>query len=101
MQKSGCGGGARIPTTHAKLPILEGEKLFDMRIVVDRSIIEAFLMGGRAVFTEKWSTAKGEAPETFVSLTSNFATTASANVWSMGCGWTEEPWCAKPPCAGM
>ena len=35
-------------TRATQVPVLKGENNFDMRILVDRSIIEAFMMGGRS-----------------------------------------------------
>ena len=78
-------------TTYAAVPILPGETSFDMRILVDRSMIEAFFMGGRAVFTMAHAPMDGGAPPTFVNLISrNVSTDASVEVLSMSCGWTAD-----------
>eukprot|EP01046_Picozoa_sp_COSAG06_P045352 COSAG06_NODE_6257_length_3011_cov_2.619849_1_plen_229_part_10 len=109
--------------THGQFPIFPGETQLDFRVLCDRSIVEAFLMGGRGVFSQgtndafpgsgnrTWSPGGGSNsnlslskayPTAVQAVAGGTETTiASVQVYSMGCGWTEQPWCATPPCRGM
>lgn len=42
-----CGGPVTDHPTSVKFAILKGETTLDVRVLVDRSVIEAFVMGGR------------------------------------------------------
>ena len=49
-----CGAGSS-GVAQATFPILKGETKVDIRVLVDRSIIEVFIMGGRVVFTKGYN----------------------------------------------
>ena len=100
--------------TAGSFPIFKDEREVDFRVLCDRSIVEAFLMGGRAVFSQGTNGAfPGSANKTwdgdlrygYPTAVQIFAggveTTASAAAYAMGCGWVDEPWCAMPPCPGI
>ena len=100
--------------TTGSFPIFKDEREVDFRVLCDRSIVEAFLMGGRAVFAAGTNGAfpgstnltwDGDLHYGYPTAVQIFAggveTIASAAVYSMGCGWVDEPWCAKPPCPGI
>ena len=83
----------------AAFPILKGETTLDIRVLVDRSIVEAFIMGGRVVFSKTYNPAVLYVPDTHVAVHSwdtSAALSASADVFSMGCGWTQEPYQPHP-----
>ena len=42
-----CGGPSTDHPTTVSFPILKGETVVDIRLLVDRSVVEAFVMGGR------------------------------------------------------
>jgi len=107
----GHGYGHRTTGT---FQIFKEEREVDFRVLCDRSIVEAFLMGGRAVFSETTDDAfpgsnnqtwDGDLrygyPTAVQIFASGVETIASAVVYAMGCGWVDEPWCAKPPCPGI
>merc|ERR1712039_348044 len=82
--------------TTATFPILKGEQL-SLRVLVDRSFVEVFVMGGRVVFTKTYTPSVLYVPDTIVALHSwGVSATASAEVFSMGCGWTEQPYQPNP-----
>ena len=70
-------------------PVLKGETL-DVRVLVDRAIVEVFLMGGRTSFVA--SKVAYDPETTAVHLFNNGATEVVAknvSVFGMGCGWTD------------
>ena len=93
-----CGSGSE-GLVQASFPILNGEAALDLRILVDRSVVEVFVQGGRAVFSKTFAPsviyvsdihvavhAFGDAPLTLETI----------DVHSMGCGWTDPPWQPHP-----
>ena len=83
--------------TFADLLFNRGETTLDIRLLVDRSIVEAFVMGGRAVFSKVYAPALLMVPDTHVSLQAwGGPLTADVEVHSMGCGWTAEPYQTNP-----
>jgi len=107
----GNGYGHRTTGT---FQIFKEEREVDFRVLCDRSIVEAFLMGGRAVFSASTNDAfpgsnnqtwDGDLRHGYPTAVQIFAggveTIASAVAYAMGCGWVDEPWCAKPPCPGI
>jgi sucrose-6-phosphate hydrolase SacC (GH32 family) len=91
-----CGSGSG-DLRQAPFPILKGEAALDMRILVDRSIVEVFVMGGRAVFSKTYNPAVLYVPDTNIALQAwGTAVTASVDVHSMGCGWTNPPYQPHP-----
>ena len=110
---TGWGHGYGHRTT-GRFPIFKGEREVDFRVLVDRSIVEAFLMGGRGVFSQgtngafpgssnqTWDADLHHGYPTAVQIFASGAETmANVAVHSMGCGWVDEPWCARPPCPGI
>ena len=94
-----CGSGSE-GLTHASFAILANETLLDIRILVDRSIVEVFIMGGRVVFSKTYSPSVLYVPDTHVAVHAwgdvSPLTLASADVFSMGCGWTDPPYQPNP-----
>ena len=84
--------------------MLPGETTVDVRILVDRSIVEIFIMGGRIVFTQAAVTSVYNDPYHIPALTSDTAVSlhtgtplaVSYNVYYMGCGWDEIPYTDHP-----
>merc|ERR1712151_120514 len=70
-------------------PILPGETSLDVRILVDRSIVEFFVSGGRAVYTARYYPEPGSGGNIVVVANTDTAF-LSAKVYEMGCGWTAE-----------
>lgn len=91
-------GSSSAGLVSAIFPILKGETVLDIRIMVDRSIVEVFVMGGRAVFTKSYNPAVFYIPDTNVAVQAwgAAALTASVDVFSMGCGWTNPPYQPHP-----
>ena len=52
----------------AALLLNRGETTLDIRLLVDRSIVEAFVMGGRVVFYKVYAPALLMVPDTQVAL---------------------------------
>jgi hypothetical protein len=86
------GGGAAT----SKFSIFKGETVVDMRLLVDRSIVEAFIMGGRTVFTKTFGPPQIPDTNVVVEAAGADATANSVEVWSMGCGWTAVPYQPNP-----
>lgn len=94
-----CGGGIDAGDRAARVnfPILQGETTLDIRILVDRSIVEVFVMGGRAVFTKDYNPKLLYIPDTNIALQAwGTEIRASVDVFSMGCGWTNPPYQPNP-----
>jgi len=91
-----CAAVGSPRATMATFPILKGEEL-SLRVLVDRSVVEVFVMGGRVVFTKTYNPSVLYVPDTNVVLHAwGNSLTASADVFSMGCGWTAEPYQPHP-----
>ena len=60
-----------------------------MRVLVDRSIIEAFAAGGRAVVTARDYPAASETATRVWAGKEAGLRIARLDAWSMGCGWAE------------
>jgi len=90
-----CGGETGV--AEAPFPILKGENVVDLRVLVDRSVVEVFIMGGRVVFSKTFLPNPLYVPDTNVVLEA-WGTTANASVavFSMGCGWTDPPYSSNP-----
>ena len=81
--------GFNVPNKNNSFPVSEmqfyaeeaTEATVDLRVVVDRSLVEAFAMGGRAVVT---STVYANAEHSKASIVGD---TNDSNAWEMGCGW--------------
>ena len=87
--------GARVVTSFgvkASLPtfkVLSGETL-DVRVLLDRALVETFLQGGRVAFVD--ASMRFSLDSTSVYLFNHGAAPVSANVSAhqMACGWTSE-----------
>ena len=92
-----CGTGS-AGLSQVTFPILKGETTLDLRVLVDRSIVEVFFMGGRAVFSKTFNPAVLYVPDTHVVLQAWGAdlTVGSVDVFSMGCGWADPPYQPNP-----
>ena len=79
------GSGGKMRTSFA-LP--HGAATLELRALVDRSVLEVFVGGGRAAITS----GVGAPPETargaYVTAHSA-ASVAGAGAWAMGCGWAQ------------
>ena len=77
---------------------------FDMRVLVDRCLVEAFMLGGRAVMTSMGPTecrtkgCKTTAPGTAMLLVAHTdVVVRSLEVHTVGCGWTDPPYKGDGP----
>ena len=86
--------------------VSKSESVFDMRILIDRCIVEAFVLGGRHSFTsmgpqdvvERRKGAVPGTPGTAILLIGHTAITVkSAEVHAIGCGWTDPPYMGDGP----
>jgi hypothetical protein len=89
------GGGSVVGGTTAQLPLLPGDTAIDVRVFVDGTIVEVFVMGGRLAFTATVN-AGAEAGAAGVTLFAGpgagGVSTTGAAVWHMHPIWatTEE-----------
>jgi hypothetical protein len=68
--------------------VLGGEQLLKMRLLVDRTIVEAFVQGGRVAYTKSHVPADWQhSAVQLVASNGSSALCATAKVWAMGCGW--------------
>ena len=90
------------------ITVEKGISVFDIRVLVDRCIVEAFLMGGRHSFTsmgpqdvaERSKGAVPGVPGTAIMLMGHTDVTVnSVEVWEIGCGWTDPPYMGFGPTA--
>ncbi len=76
------------PAAPFVVPVLAGETALAVRVLIDRSIVEAFFAGGRAAFTER---AYPHANQTAMRLAAPQSgpgvTVRRLDVFGMGCGW--------------
>ena len=94
-----CGGGSAPVPKQVPFAIRRGETTLMLRILVDRSIVEAFVMGGRAVLTKAFNPSVLYVPDTHVAVHawgSAAITVESLDVFAMGCGWASAPYQANP-----
>ena len=80
--------GFAVPTKNNTYPIgsmdfaLTGDEVsLELRVIIDRSIVEAFAGGGRGVVT---STVYADAADSGANVVGE---AVKANAWEMGCGW--------------
>jgi hypothetical protein len=78
------------------LIIFKDQTHIEIRLVVDRSIVEVFVMSGRAVFTKTFGPHFAPDTHVVVEAAAEHAAVQSAEVWSMGCGWTNAPYQPHP-----
>jgi S-adenosylmethionine/arginine decarboxylase-like enzyme len=94
-----CGiGSPSSGLSTATFHILPGEQHVHVRLLVDRSTVEVFVMGGRVVFSATYNPSVLYVPDTHVALHAWGVSSANASVdvYSMGCGWTDPPYQANP-----
>lgn len=78
-----------LPPSHVsgKVNLLAGEEVLDLRIFIDRSIVEAFAMGGRGVATVA---VRPNATATRIAVISGGNTTMlNLTIWKIGTIWEE------------
>jgi sucrose-6-phosphate hydrolase SacC (GH32 family) len=82
----------------ATFPILPGERMLDLRLLIDRSTVEVFIMKGRVVFSATYNPSVLYVPDTHIALHTwgSVATNISLDVFSMECGWTDPPYQPDP-----
>ena len=72
---------------------MRGEDELDVRLVVDRSVVEIFVAGGRVaglMATRTPNATLATAVHVFApAFAPAGALVASLDIWSMGCGWNE------------
>ena len=91
-----CGSGS-MGLASASFAILKGEAVVDIRVLVDRSLVEVFVMGGRVVFSKTYNPSVFYVPDTNVALQAwGTPITADVDVFSMGCGYTKDPYQPHP-----
>ena len=70
-----------------QFPVLAGEMLVNLRVLVDRSVIEAFVAGGRAHLVSGEYAELGHTYVHMRALGDEPVTLSNFSIWSMGCGW--------------
>lgn len=70
----------------AGLQVLSGESV-DIRVLVDRPIVEIFVMGGRAAHTFADTTFNVANASVWLFNNGPVAPTATVSAWGMECGW--------------
>ena len=78
-------------STSLAFSVLPGETAVNVRVLVDRALVEAFVADGRAVLTQAiaWE-------DSTVHVESSTGATADVIVYSMGCGWNDPPYEERP-----
>lgn len=71
-------------------PILAVEAKVEVRILVDRSIVEVFVQGGRVAQTVRAYPKPGES-QVWLEAGAGGATVSNVAAYSMGCGWAQDP----------
>ena len=72
----------------AALTAAEAQRPLHVRVLVDRSIVEAFIGGGRVVATARDYPAAEEVAARVSTLAQSASLVVTqAAAWSMGCGW--------------
>lgn len=91
-----CGSGS-AGLAQVGFPIPKGETQLDLRILMERCVVEVFVMGGRVVFSKTYSPQVLYVPDTNVVVQAWVATLTSAvDVFAMGRGWTNSPYQSEP-----
>ena len=93
-----CGTQANAARHH--FTVLAGEHLLKMRVLVDRTIVEAFVQGGRVAYTKSHTPSDWRHTDVYLLSSNGSAVCAAATVWSMGCGWVdvdEQSSVSQPP----
>ena len=80
------GGGA-----FAAVPLLPGDARVDVRVFVDVTFMEVFVMQGRCAFTYSINAGAATAREAGMTLYASAPMTADANAWRLGSIWVDAP----------
>ena len=90
--------GVTKKTGKEGVDMFNGEAALDLRILVDRSVVEVFVQGGRAVFSKTFAPSVLYVPDTWLAVHAWGVpvTLETIDVHSMGCGWTDPPWQPHP-----
>lgn len=94
---SACTSGSKTdpwnPTTSGiPLPLLPGDADVDVRVFVDNTFVEVFVMQGRLAFTVPITSGGGAAGMTLFAQAPGAGVVASSvNVWHMGSIWVSPP----------
>ena len=85
----GGSGGARTGTLDGNIhfPILATETAVRVRVLVDRSIVEIFVQGGRVAKTVRAYPKPGSNQVWLEATSPAGATVSNVTAFSMGCGW--------------
>ena len=67
--------------------VIKGEQSVDLRVLVDRVVVEAFVAGGRATLTSREFGEDGETAVHMLAAGVRPVEVKHFAIWSMGCGW--------------
>ena len=80
-----------VPAPQTVFPVLAEDGMFELRALVDRSVVEFFVAKGRAVLTKRAYPPEGQATvRVFASHNASSSARAPApriEAHDMGCGW--------------
>jgi hypothetical protein len=79
--------GTQATAARHRFAVLGGEQLLSMRVLVDRTIVEAFVQGGRVAYTKLHTPTDWRHSAVHLLSSNGSAVCATAKVWTMGCGW--------------
>ena len=82
--------------TKATLKVLTGETL-DIRVLVDRPVVEIFVNKGRAAFVSADNSFHENHTKVALFNSGKAPVTANVSAFGMGCGWTKTKPTPKPP----
>ena len=74
---------------NATFDLVRGEDELDVRVVVDRSVVEIFVAGGRVAGLMATRTPNATLATAVHVFAPAGALVASLDIWSMGCGWNK------------
>ena len=83
------GHANKYPVAQFGFSVLPEERELTLRVVLDRSIVEAFAQGGRAVVTATAYAAAANSAVNVVNYGKGNVTLVSATAWKMGCAWKD------------
>ena len=75
------------PPVAFDVALLQGETSLDVRILVDRPVVEIFVQRGRGAFVAASNFSVGRASVHLVNDGTNVAVAVTVNASGMGCGW--------------
>ncbi len=78
------------PAAHAPFPLMAGEETLQVRVLVDRSVAEFFVGGGRASRTMRHYPARGDYGTSLIGTTvrDHALAVRSIEAFELGCGWS-------------